>query len=191
MKKLALLPIFAVAIFSWKSIPADNWTFDEHHSRLRFSISHLSLADVEGSFKIKESTITSNGKDFTNASVTLIADAASVDTDQEMRDKQLRTADFLDTDKYPTISFKSTTFKKIANDQYSITGPLTLHGITKEVTLTATARFGENPMDHTPMSGFKVTGTINRKDFGVSTKTPAAMLGEEIHIVANMEYNKK
>jgi polyisoprenoid-binding protein YceI len=190
MKKLTLLPLLAIALFSWKTIPADTWTLDEHHARLRFSISHLSLADVEGSFKIKESSVTSNGKDFADATVTLVADAASVDTDNEMRDKSLRTADFLDTDKYPTITFKSTSFKK-TGDHYTVTGPLTLHGVTKNVTLTAVAKLGENPMNHVPMSGFKVTGTINRKDFGISTSTPSAMLGEEIQIVANVEYIKK
>lgn len=191
MKKLTLLPLLAIALFSWKSIPTDNWSFDEHHARLRFSISHLSLADVEGSFKIKESNITANGKDFTDATVTLVADAASVNTENEVRDQNLRKADCLDTEKYPTISFKSKSFKKISGNQYTVTGPLTLHGITKDVTLTATSRLGENPMDKTPMAGFKVTGTINRKDFGISTSTPAAFLGEEIEIVANVEYIKK
>lgn len=190
MKKLSFLPLIAITLFSWKSIPADNWTLDEYHARLRFSIEHLSLADVEGSFKIKESSVTANGKDFSDATVILIADAASVDTDNEMRDKNLRTADFLDTDKFPTISFKSTSFKKTGTN-YTVTGPLTLHGVTRTVTLTAVARLGENPMSHTPMVGFKVTGTINRKDFEISPSTPSAMLGDEIHIVANVEYNKK
>lgn len=191
MKKLTFLPLLAITLFSWKSIPADTWTFDEHHARLRFSISHLSLADVEGSFKIKESSITTNGKDFTDATVTLVADAASVDTDNELRDQNLRKADCLGTEKYPTITFKSRSFRKVSADQYTVTGPLTLHGITKDVTLTAISRLGENPMDKTPMAGFKVTGTINRKDFGVSASTPAAFLGEEIQIVANVEYVKK
>lgn len=190
MKKAIFFPLLALALFSWKTFPADTWSFDEFHARLRFSVSHLSLADVEGSFKIKESTITSNGKDFTDASVTLIADAASIDTDNEMRDKHLKTPEYLDTGKYPTITFKSTSFKK-EEDHYLVTGPLTLHGITKTVTLTAIGKLGENPMNKAPMAGFKVTGTINRKDFGVCTSTPAAMLGDEIHIVANVEYNKK
>lgn len=191
MKKLSLLPLLAIALFSWKTIPADNWTFDQYHARLRFSISHLSLADVEGSFRIKESSITSSAKDFSDATVTLIADAASINTDNEIRDKNLRSSDFLDTDKFPTINFKSTSFKKGTGDQYSITGPLTLHGVTRTVTLTAVSKLGENPMDHTPMAGFKVTGTINRKDFGVSAATPSAILGDEIQIVANVEYIKK
>lgn len=190
MKKAIVFPLIAIAMFSWKLFPADTWTFDEHHARLRFSVSHLSLADVEGSFKIKESTITSNSKDFADATVTLIADAASIDTDNEMRDGYLRKPDYLDTEKYPTISFKSTSFKK-EGDHYKVTGPLTLHGVTKTVTLTAVGKLGENPMDKTPMAGFKVTGTINRKDFGVCSSTPSAMLGEDIHIVANVEYIKK
>lgn len=191
MKKISILPLLTVALLAWKSIPTDNWTFDQYHARLRFSISHLSIADVEGSFKIKESNITSSGKDFTDATVTLTADAASVNTDNEMRDKSLRTADYLSTEKYPTITFKSTSFKKGTGDQYIVTGPLTMHGVTKTVTLTAIAKLGENPMDHTPMSGFKVTGSINRKDFGICPSTPSALLGEEIQIVANVEYIRK
>lgn len=191
MKKLTVLPLLAIAMLSWKSTPADNWTFDEYHARLRFSITHLMMAEVEGSFKIKESAITSNGKDFSDAVVTLVADAASINTDNEMRDKNLRAADCLDTDKFPTISFKSTSFVKKSDNEYTVTGPLTLHGVTKVVSLNAVARNGENPMNHAKMCGFKVTGKINRKDFGVSSSTPAALLGDEIDVVANVEYVKK
>lgn len=183
--------MLAIAILSWKSIPADNWNFDEYHAKLRFSITHLMMAEVEGSFKIKESSITSNSKDFSDAVVTLVADAGSINTENEMRDKNLRAADCLDTEKFPTISFKSTSFAKKSENEYTVTGPLTLHGVTKVVTLNAVARNGENPMNHAKMCGFKVTGKINRKDFGVSTSTPSAMLGDEVEIVANVEYIKK
>ncbi|NML20873.1 YceI family protein [Pseudoflavitalea sp. G-6-1-2] len=191
MKKLTILPFLTFALLSWKSTPADNWAFDEYHAKLRFSITHLMMAEVEGSFKIKESSITSNGKDFSDAVVTLVADAASVNTENEMRDKNLRAADCLDTDKFPTISFKSTSFVKKSDNEYTVTGPLTLHGVTKVVSLNAVARNGENPMNHAKMCGFKVTGKINRKDFGVSSSTPAALLGDEIDVVANVEYVKK
>jgi len=191
MKKLTILPLLAIALFSWKSIPADTWKLDEHHARLRFSITHLSVADVEGSFKIKESSITTSGKDFSDATVSFVADAASVNTDNEMRDNNLRKADCLDTDKFPTIQFKSTSFKKTGNNKYAVSGPLTLHGVTKNVTLDATGTIGENPMDHSPIAGFKVTGTINRKDFGVSPSTPSAILSDKVEFVANIEYVKK
>jgi polyisoprenoid-binding protein YceI len=103
----------------------------------------------------------------------------------------LQAPDFFDAAKYPTIVFKSTSFKKSTEpNTYSVTGNLTLHGVTKPVTLTALARTGVNPMSKKTIAGFRVTGTINRKDFGIAEQTPAAMLGEEVSIRANAEFIK-
>lgn len=166
------------------------WNIDKAHSKLGFSITHMGVSDVEGSFKITSSTITASGDDFTNATVELTADAASINTDQEKRDEHVKSDAFLDVAKYPTITFKSTSFKKTGANTYTVVGNLTLHGVTKPVALTATVRQGMG-MNKKPVAGVKVSGTFNRKDFGVGSGFGSAMLSDEITLIANAEYGKQ
>lgn len=171
--------------------PSSSWTIDKAHSKLGFSVSHLTVSDVEGSFKKVDAKISCTGDDFTNATVELTADVNSINTDNEGRDKHLLNADFFDAEKYPTITFKSKTFKKTKDNNYAVTGDLTMHGVTKQVELQATARSGTNPMSKKAITGFKITGVIKRTDFGIAPSTPNAMLGEEVTLNANAEFVKE
>jgi polyisoprenoid-binding protein YceI len=103
----------------------------------------------------------------------------------------LKSPDFFDAAKYPQITFKSKTFKKVDDSNYKVTGDLTMHGVTKNVELDALCRMGTNPMNKKEIAGFKITGKINRTDFGVGASTPNAMIGDEVSIVANVELSKK
>ncbi len=191
MKKITLLLAASViALSSFKPAPTV-WTFDAAHSKLRFSITHLMVSDVEGSFKIKEAVITAPNADFTDASVTMTADAASVNTENEQRDAHLKKADFFDTDKYPELSFKSTSFKKASANKYKVTGNFTMHGVTKPVSLDVVALSGTNPMNNKPIAGFKVTGVIKRTDFNLSPSTPSSILSDEVALTANVEFGQK
>jgi len=186
-----LCAIVLVGLCSFTVFETAVWKYDNDHAKLAFSISHMTLTDVDGSFKNVEATITSSKADFADAVVEMTAQVNSVDTDNEKRDAHLQSPDFFDAAKFPTIVFKSTSFKKAAEaNTYTVTGNLTLHGVTKPVTLTALARTGVNPMSNKTIAGFKVTGTINRRDFGVAEQAPAAMLGEEVSIRANAEFIK-
>ena len=188
MKKVSfLLPALMILFFSFKPTPSA-WTFDAAHSNLGFSITHLMVADIEGTFKIKEATITAPNADFSDAVVNFTADAASIDTDNDMRDEHLRKADFFNVTTFPYIVFKSTSFKKESDKHYKVAGDLTLHGITKPVTLDVTANTMENPMDKKTVAGFRVAGTIKRTDFGIATTAPAAMLSDEVAIRANVKF---
>lgn len=192
MRKLTLLSLSAISaiLLSFTAIEASTWTLDKSHAKLGFSITHLMVSDVEGSFRSFESKITSTKADFSDAVVELTADANSIDTDNDKRDEHIKNADFLETSKFSTLTFKSTSFKKVSGNNYKVKGNLTLHGVTKPVELSAVAKTGVNPMNKKTIAGFKITGTIKRSDFGIGAKYPAAVLSDEITLNANAEFVK-
>lgn len=189
-KRSFLLCSLAIALLSFINLAPSTWALDPLHSSLRFSVSSLMISEVEGSFKMKESTITAHKEDFSDAVVYMVADVNTIDTDVDERDTHLKSADFFDAAKYPTIVFKSTGFEKLSDKRYKVTGDLTFHGITKQVVLEAIANYGTHPMSKKTLAGFKVTGTIKRSDFGIAATTPAAMLGDDVNIVANAQFAK-
>jgi len=190
MKKTALL--FAVcSLFSLAGFAQSTWSLDKAHSKLGFTVTHMLISDVDGSFTDFDATITSSKDDFSDAVVEMTAKTSSVNTQNEKRDAHLKNEDFFDAAKHSTITFKSKTFEKVGENKYKVTGDLTLHGVTKPVTLDATLRGTTvNPMSKKTVAGFKVTGTIKRSDFNFGTKYPNAMLSEEVAITANTEFVK-
>ena len=168
------------------------WTLDKSHTKLGFSVSHLMISETEGSFKKYDATINSKSEtDFADASVKLNIDAASIDTDDEQRDAHLKNADFLDVAKYPNITFESTSFKKVEGNKYKVIGKLTMHGVTKEVTLDVTYKGSTvHPYNKKTVAGFKFATTLKRTDFGIATTTPASAVGDEITISGSMEFFK-
>jgi polyisoprenoid-binding protein YceI len=190
-ESILLSAFFLIVLCAFKAGERTTWMYDKAHAKLGFSISHLMIADVEGSFKNVTATITSSDNDFTDAVVEMSAQVNSIDTDNEQRDTHLKSPAFFDAEKYPTITLKSTSFRKtqVANT-FEVTGNLTMHGVTKSITLTAIARMGVNPIIDKPVAGFKITSTLNRKDFGIAEATAAAILGEEVNVLANAEFIK-
>jgi polyisoprenoid-binding protein YceI len=194
MKKQFILPLFLVLVTGAgfrSQVPSNTWKIDHAHARLGFAISHMMVSEVEGSFRIIDATIEAPSDDFTGASVYLTADVRSVDTENKDRDEHLKKPDFFDAAKYPVITFKSTSITQSGTDSYEVKGDLAMHGITKQVVLHAVAKTGFNPMVKKSIAGFKITGTVKRSDFGISPDTPAAMLGDEVQVVANIEFTKE
>jgi polyisoprenoid-binding protein YceI len=190
MKKYAIIVAAAgfLMSFTGKDQP-NNWNLDKAHAKLGFSVTHMMISDVDGNFKNVEAKITASSLDFSNAIVELTADVNSINTDNERRDQHLKGADFFDAAKYPKLTFKSKTFKKVADKKYIVTGDLTLHGVTKTVTLDATLRGTTvHPYSKKNVAGFKVTGTIKRSDFGVGTATPDGIVSDEVTLAANAEF---
>ena len=189
MKK-ALFFILFVATSA--SVFAQTWSVDKAHSKLGFSITHLMVSSVEGSFKTFDAKITSSKDDFSDAVVELTADVNSIDTDNEGRDKHLKSPDYFDAATYSTATFKSTSFKKVEDKKYKLIGNLTLHGVTKpvelDVTLNGTA---VHPYTKKTIAGFKVSGTIKRTDFAIAPSTPGAALSDEVTISTNAEFVKE
>jgi len=191
MKKQILIATIAISaiFFSFTVVTTTSWSFDKSHAKLGFSVTHLMISDVEGSFKNATATLTTTKEDFTDAVVEMTAEASSINTDHEKRDAHLQSADFFDVAQFPTLTFKSTSFKKTKTaNTYVVKGNLTMHGITKPVTLTAVAKTGIHPMNKKTVAGFKITGTLKRSDFGIGGGTPSAIVSDEVLINANAEF---
>lgn len=161
------------------------------HSEVQFKIKHLVISTVTGTFRQFGGGATTEHDDFDGAEVHFELDVNSIDTNQEMRDTHLKSAEFFEADTYPKIAFKSTSFRKIDDDEYALVGELTMKGVTKPVTLKA--EYGGTAKDAygNQKLGFEVTGKINRKEFGLTynalTETGGLALGEDIKLIANIQ----
>lgn len=175
-----------------------NWKVDASHSKLGFSVVHMMVAETEGKFKVFDGAVNSKSEmDFTDAAISFTADAASINTEDEKRDGHLKSPDFFDVAKFPNISFKSTSMKPDGKGKttYILEGELTMHGVTKKVKLNAigASKTVKDPYGNIK-NGFKVTGTVNRKDFGLmwnaALEAGGVAVSDEVQITLNIELNK-
>lgn len=191
MKKLSIV----IALFSVALVQAQTtWNIDPSHSSIRFAVDHMVISEVEGIFSKYEGSVVSAKGDFSDAKINFTVDVNSVNTDNEKRDEHLRGADFFETGNYPKMTFVSTSVQKIGDKKYNLKGKLTLHGVTKEITLAMT--YGgttKDPWGNTK-AGLKVTGVINRTDFGLKYNSVMEagnlMIGEDVTITAKVELVK-
>ena len=179
----------AIATLAFTTAPSGKWTLDNSHSRLGFVLNHMGIAELQGDFRTVSASITSKGSDFNDAVIELTAATSSVNTGFEMRDDHLKTADFFDAEKFPEITFKSTSVKKIkgSEKEYEVKGKLTLRGVTKDVTLKAVHSGSAKTQSGSDLAGFKVTGTIKRSDFGVGGTLPSSVASDEVQLNADIE----
>lgn len=189
--------LLALALFLALSAAAQTstWTIDPKHSTAQFTVRHLAISNVSGNFTNVTGTIDLNEKDITQSQVSAVIDVSSVDTRVSDRDKDLRSPNFFDVEKYPTIEFKS---KRIVNSagKLQVIGELTMHGTTREVTLDVD---GPTPELNDPWGnvrrGFSASTTLNRKDFGLTynhaVKTGEAVVGDNVKIQIDLELIKK
>jgi polyisoprenoid-binding protein YceI len=184
MKKLNVFIV--LLLLAGSAFAQTTWTVDKAHSKLGFTVTHLMISEVDGTFNSFDAKITSSKDDFSDAVVELTADVNSVDTNNEGRDKHLKSADFFDAAQFSTLTFKSTSIKKTGDKTYKVTGDLTMHGITKSVELDATLIGTTAGRDGKKIAGWKVTGTINRIDFKVGTSGPG--VGDEVTLTAKTEF---
>lgn len=188
MKKITLILAAFLSLTAF-TIAVSPWQNDDAHSQLGFTVTHLGIADVSGTFNDFDVTVKSTKPDFSDASFELTAKTASIDTRVEARNNHLKSADFFDVEKYPVMSFKSTSIKKAGKNEYKLTGDLTLHGITKQVTMDLRYKGTvENPMSKKQTAGFQVTGVINRTDFNLGDGFPPPMISNEVRIKADGEF---
>jgi polyisoprenoid-binding protein YceI len=169
------------------------WAIDAAHTEVGFSVSHMVVSEVEGEFKSYSGKVLLDEKDLTKSQVEFSADIASIDTGVGDRDKHLRSGDFFDAEKFPKLTFKSKKITK-AGKGYKIKGDLTIRGVTKEVTLDASISDAiTNPWGK-QVRGAKITGKINRDDFGVSWNKAldkgGVVVGQEVTIEVKLELNR-
>lgn len=186
-----LTAIISVLILMSFTNVGNSWVNDDAHSQVGFTVTHLGIADVSGTFNDFDVEITSAKPDFSDAKVDFSARIASIDTRVQARDNHLKSPDFFDSEKFPTMGFKSTSLKKAGKNKYKLTGDLGLHGVTKKVTLDLKYTGSvENPMSKKQTVGFQVTGVIKRSDFNIGNGFPPPMISDEIRIKADGEFTK-
>jgi len=170
--------------------PDETYNIDKGHSEAAFQIRHL-VTKVRGRFTDFEGSIRLDRAKPEASAVTFAVKTASIDTDNPARDKDLRSTNFFDVEKFSEMTFKSTKIASRGKDQYSVTGALTLHGITKEITLPVSfLGFAKDPWGG-ERAGFETNVTLNRKDFGIVwNKTldgGGLLLGDDVQVSINIE----
>ena len=183
MKKVFWLALVGTAVAAGAQSTA--WKIDPNHSASQFSVKHLGISTVRGVFQKTTGTVIYDVADSSKTQIDATIDATSVDTRVEMRDKDLRSPNFLDVAKYPTITFKSTHVEPAGAGRMKVTGDLTIHGVTKQVVLDVDGPSAPVTAMGGQRMGAEATITINRKDFGVNG-APGAV-GDEIQIVLDVE----
>ncbi|MBS2096764.1 YceI family protein [Carboxylicivirga linearis] len=191
MKKYSLiLSLAALFILSAFAISkSTTWTNDKAHSQLFFTVTHLGINDVSGTFDDFTVAVESEKEDFSDAKFSLTAKVNSINTRVEARNNHLKSADFFNAEKYPELTFTSTGIKPAGKNKYKLTGDLTIHGVTKSVTVDLLYR-GQttNPMSSKLTTAFEITGTIKRSDFEVGGSFPEAIVSDEVRISASGEF---
>ena len=189
---IAILMLIALPVLAH----ADNWALDPAHTNVEFTVRHMMISNVKGQFQKTSGTVTVNGSDPTSAKIDATIDATSIDTRVDKRDAHLKSPAFLDVDKFPTITFKSTKVEADGAGKWKVKGDLTLHGVTKPVVLEveSTGTPVTDPMGNT-RAGASATTKISRKDFGLlwnqALEGGGVMVGDEVAISIDVEAIKK
>lgn len=181
----------AVTSMTFPAGAADKFLLDASHAGVLFSISHLGFSKTYGRFNTIDGAFTLDADAPEKSSVVVTMDAASIDTNHKERDEHLRGKDFFDVAQYPNLTYKSTSVKRTGDNSATVTGDLSMHGVTKpvplEVTLTKT---GPHPRDATKtVAGFSARGTLKRSDFGIVYGVP--MVGDEVELIIDVETVKQ
>lgn len=167
------------------------WNVDTAHSSIDFSVRHMMISRVKGTFHNFEAQVEADPEDLTTADIYVEIDVASIDTRNEDRDNHLRSADFFDVEKYPKMTFKATNIVKKGDNEYDITGDFSLHGVTKPVTFNATFEgVQKNPWGD-EVAGLSATGKIKRSEFGLTwnntLETGGVLVGDDVNISIEIE----
>ena len=171
------------------------WILDPTHSEIQFKVRHLMITHVTGSFGKFMTDVETTDENFETAKISFTAEVDSITTHNEQRDGHLKSADFFEFSKYPTLTFVSTKFEKVSGEDYVLYGDMTFHGITKNIKLQVEhGGVIKDPWGNT-RTGFTVEGKINRKDFGLvwnaATEAGGVVVGEDVKLYASVEFVKQ
>lgn len=170
------------------------WKVDQSHSNINFNVTHLVISSVSGYFKNFDINVKSKDDSFKDAYIEFTADVKSINTGNDKRDEHLKSDDFFNADKFPKITFKSKSFKKVSGNKYKLTGDFTMRDVTKQVTLDVVFNgVVKDPWGNTK-AGFKITGAVNRFDYNLKWNTMmeagGAVVGKTVDITCNVELTK-
>ena len=190
------LLLSALSLLVAQTAFASTWEIDPAHSNAGFTVKHMMISTVRGEFQNVTGTVEVDDKDVTKSKIDVSIDATTINTRVAKRDTHLKGADFFDVTKFPTITFKSTKVEKNKEGKLLVTGDLTMHGITKPVTLTVNTLTEpvKGPFGNTAR-GVQASGKVNRKDFGLiwnkSMEAGGVLVGDEVDLVIDAELNPK
>jgi polyisoprenoid-binding protein YceI len=171
------------------------WVVDNVHSNVKFSVTHLVISEVEGNFKVFSGTLESAKEDFSDATVEFSVDVGSIDTDNEMRDKHLKSDDFFGVEQHPHMTFRSTNWKELDAQSYLVEGDLTIRDVTRRVSFNVVhGGIVKDPWGNVK-AGFKATTVINRFDYGLKwnalTEAGGATVGKDVRVTLNLQFTQK
>ena len=184
-----------IVLFSFISLSAQTkWIIDKAHSKVQFSVTHLIISEVTGQFKSFDGNIEASKDDFTDAKIDFTIDVNSISTENDARDKHLKSDDFFNAEKFSKITFKGKSFKKINSKNYKLVGDFTIRDVTKQITLDVVYNGSvKDPWGNTK-AGFKVKGAINRFDYNLKwnslMEAGGAVVGKTVSMVIDIELQK-
>lgn len=169
------------------------WNVDVTHTNVGFVVRHMMVSKVRGDFSDIEGTIEGDPTQLENTKISFRAGIDSVSTNNEDRDNHLRSADFFEVEKYPNMTFESTQIKKVGDNEYALTGDLTIKGVTKETTFDVEyLGEGKNPWD-VPVVGFEASTKISRKEFDLTwnqaLEAGGVLVSDEVEIIIDLQAN--
>lgn len=170
------------------------WTIDASHSDVHFKVKHLMINTVTGEFTSYRLNATAEADDFSDAHVVFEADVASISTKNEMRDNHLKSDDFFNAEQFPVMRFESTALRQVKGEKYALEGNLTIRDVTRPVVLDA--EFGGTMVDFygNTKAGFEITGTVNRKEFGLKwdavTEAGGVVVSDTVRLIINAQLQK-
>lgn len=193
MRKLNLLMMTAALALGMSATAQTKWKLDKVHSSVRFSVQHMVVSEAEGTFKMWDGTVENSKDDFSDAKINFTVDVNSINTDNERRDGHLKSDDFFNVEKFPTMKFESTSMKPLGNNKYELKGNLTIRDVTKPVTFQVT-HGGVIAGGRGRKAGFKATTTINRFDYNLkwdrATETGGLVVGKEVEVTVKVELDE-
>ena len=191
MKYFAVAAGILALAGSLATAQSSTWVSDPMHSEVDFTITHMAISNVHGRFGKVAATLVYDAADVTKSTVTATIGVGTVDTGEDARNNHLKTPDFFDIATFPTATFTSTSVAK-SGTGLVVNGNLTLHGVTKPVVLTVDGPTGPvQGMDKKQHAGFSATTTISRSAFGIGTKFPAAMVGDDVKLTIELDVAKQ
>lgn len=188
--------VFALALTLSSLAFASSWDIDTYHAGAGFTVKHMMISNVSGRLGPVTGTVELDDADVTKSAISATIDVKGIDTQNQKRDDHLRSPDFFDVEKFPTVTFKSTKVEKAGDSKLKVTGDLTMHGVTKSVVLDAELS-GEavDPFYKITKRAVTATGSVNREDFGLVWNKPMAnngvLVSKEVKITIDAELNKK
>jgi polyisoprenoid-binding protein YceI len=193
MKKLiitAMALIMGLGVFA-----QDTWVVDPAHTNVRFSVTHLMISEVDGSFGSFEGTMTSSKDDFSDANIDFTIQANTIKTGVDKRDEHLKSADFFEVETYPTITFKGDGMTKVSDKKYKLKGELTMHGVTEPIELDVTYLGTVKDGYGNTKAGFKVEGELDRYAYGLkwnhATEAGGVTVSQMVDLSINVQLAKK